>query len=139
MATTPIAMPRLGMTMEEGTVIEWPIPVGQRVEKGQVLLIIETEKAETEIEASTPGVFRHSFAEPGETLPCGALLGALTDDADEDFDAASFEESYTPPPGSLAEAPAPAETSAAPAPTASAQKRGDRKAVAPAAMARKEG
>jgi pyruvate/2-oxoglutarate dehydrogenase complex dihydrolipoamide acyltransferase (E2) component len=34
-------MPKLGMTMEEGTVVEWRIAVGERIEKGELLLIIE--------------------------------------------------------------------------------------------------
>ena len=76
MAAIAIVMPRLGMTMEEGTVVEWPIPIGGRVEKGETVLIIETEKAESEIEATLSGTLRHVYAEPGETLRCGVLLAA---------------------------------------------------------------
>lgn len=88
---TPIAMPKLGITMEEGTVVEWPLAVGEPVAKGQVVLIIESEKAEVEIEAAAGGFVRHYFAEPGDTLPCGALLGAITETADESFDPDGFE------------------------------------------------
>ena len=56
-------MPKLGLTMQEGTVIEWPIAIGVRVEKGEVVLIIESEKAEIEIEATESGVFRHVYGE----------------------------------------------------------------------------
>lgn len=87
---TAIAMPRLGMTMEEGTVVEWPLAVGDRVEKGDVVLIIESEKAETEVEAVASGFFRHVYVEAGETVACGALLGAITETADEPFDADAF-------------------------------------------------
>ena len=79
-------MPRLGMTMEEGTIVDWPLSVGARVRKGDIVLVIETEKAETEIEATEEGILRHLFAEAGETLPCGALLGVLTETAEEPFD-----------------------------------------------------
>ncbi len=49
---TPVRMPRLGMTMTEGTVVDWPVPVGERVEKGQTVVVIESEKNEAGIEAT---------------------------------------------------------------------------------------
>lgn len=90
MATHAIAMPRLGMTMEEGTVVLWPIAIGGAVAKGQIVLVIETEKAESEIESHCSGTLRHVYVEPGEVAPCGALLAAVTDSADEAFDAQAF-------------------------------------------------
>lgn len=87
---TAISMPKLGMTMEEGTVVEWPLEPGDTIEKGDTVLIIESEKAEVEIESPTGGTFRHRYIEEGETVPCGALLAAITDTADEPFDADIF-------------------------------------------------
>ena len=83
---TPIAMPKLGITMEEGTIVEWPRAIGDHVQKGEVVLVIESEKAEVEIEASASGYVRHLYAEVGDTLECGAILGAITESAEEDFD-----------------------------------------------------
>ncbi len=87
---TPIVMPKLGMTMREGTVVDWPFEAGDEVEKGEVVLVIESEKAEVEIEATASGVLRHFYVESGETVPCGTLLAALTDSLDEDFDVEAF-------------------------------------------------
>ncbi len=87
---TPIAMPKLGLTMSEGKVIAWPIPLGEHVDKGQTVLIIESEKAEVEIEATAAGILRHIYVEPEEVVPCGSLLGAITAGADEPFDAEAF-------------------------------------------------
>jgi 3-oxoadipate enol-lactonase len=87
---TAISMPRLGMTMEEGTVVQWPRTLGDAVEKGDLILVIESEKNEVDIEAPASGVFRHVYVEEGETVPCGALLGAITDTADEPFDVDGF-------------------------------------------------
>jgi len=83
-------MPRLGMTMEEGTVVAWPHSLGARVEKGELVLVIESEKNEVEIESPATGVLRHFYVEEGETVPCGTLLGAITETADESFDAEAF-------------------------------------------------
>ena len=46
-----IAMPRLGLKMTEGTVIEWRVAPGDLVLAGQVVLVIESDKAEVEVEA----------------------------------------------------------------------------------------
>ena len=87
---TPISMPKLGMTMQEGTVIEWLVPLGERVTKGQVLLLIESEKAQIEIEAPASGVLRHVYVEPDQTVPCGTLLAVLTETPDEPFDPEAY-------------------------------------------------
>ena len=78
------------MTMEEGTVIQWPLAVGASVEKGELVLIIESEKSEVEIEAPGSGIFRHAYIDEGETVPCGELLGAISESAEEAFDADAF-------------------------------------------------
>ncbi len=90
MGAHAIAMPSLGMTMEEGTVVAWPLVVGAEVAKGDVVLVIESEKTEHEVEAVASGFFRHVYVEEDETVPCGTLLGAITDTADEPFDADAF-------------------------------------------------
>jgi len=133
-------MPRLGMTMEEGTIVDWPLSVGARVRKGEIILVIETEKAETEIEATDEGILRHLFAETGETLPCGALLAVLTETAEEAFDPVAFRDAYVPPPGMVGEEKPGAGREDAPAPRAPESPRSGegsvaRKPVAPAARA----
>jgi 3-oxoadipate enol-lactonase len=140
MTTTAIAMPRLGMTMEEGTVIEWPIEVGRQVSKGDIVLVIETEKAVSEIEATLSGILRHVYVQPDETAPCGALLAAVTESADEAFDPVAFASAYVAPEGlgSASEEGVGASSEAA---SASDQKiaartAGERRAVAPAARAK---
>lgn len=89
---TPIAMPKLGMTMSEGAVLEWPIAVGGRVEKGQTVVVIESEKAQFEVEATTSGFLRHVYVapDPDVQVASGAVLGAITESLDEPFDAESF-------------------------------------------------
>ena len=96
MAATPISMPRLGMSMEEGRVVEWRIPIGHRIEKGEILLVIESEKSEVEIEAVAAGHLRHIYVELDETVPCGSLLAVLTEQLDEPFDAEALAAELAP-------------------------------------------
>ena len=95
---TPIAMPKLGMTMREGRVVAWPLAVGARVEKGQTVLVIESEKAEVEIEAPACRRAPPRLRRAGpDRSPCGTLLGAITGDADEPFDADAFRREHDRP------------------------------------------
>ncbi len=133
---TPIAMPKLGLTMSEGKVLDWPIPIGGAVEKGQTVLIIESEKAEVEVEATASGVLRHVYVDPDPEalLPCGSLLGAIADSMDDPFDADVFhQEHHHPEDVAATPAAAPAALPSS-APVAPAAKPG-RIAVAPAARA----
>lgn len=125
-----IAMPKLGMTMKEGTVLEWRAGIGDRVEKGQVILIIESEKAEVEIEATATGVLRHIYEEPEVTVPCGTFLAALTESSDEPFEPASWRETHE----RREAAPKPAaRVASAPAAPPGASARPGKQAVTPAA------
>lgn len=111
-----IVMPKLGMTMSEGTVLEWRVAIGDRVEKGRIILEIESEKTAAEIEATASGFFRHLYVEPEETVDCGTLLGALTETSDEAFDAEAFRAEHVatmkPPARSPRSAAAPAPSKA---------------------------
>jgi len=130
---TPIAMPKLGMSMQEGRVVAWPLPLGARVERSRTVVVIESEKAEVEIEATASGFLRHLYVAVDETVPCGSLLGALTETRDEPFDAEAFRAAHDRPLAALA--PAREDRRPAPAPAAPAQP-GARRAIAPAARAR---
>lgn len=94
---TAIRMPSLGMTMEEGTVVDWPRAIGAQVTKGDVVLVIENEKTETEVDAPASGFLRHLYVGVGETVPCATLLAAITETADEPFDADAFCKAETRP------------------------------------------
>lgn len=88
-------MPRLGLTMVEGTVVEWRAKPGDDVDKGQILLVIESEKVEVEVEAFAAGKLAAIYVEPGATVPIGSLLGAIVDST-EAFDRDVFEKSFVP-------------------------------------------
>ncbi len=67
-------MPKLGLTMEAGTITDWLVPDGAEVSENMAVLLIETDKVETEVEAGGAGILRQS-GEVGETYSCGERLG----------------------------------------------------------------
>jgi pyruvate dehydrogenase E2 component (dihydrolipoamide acetyltransferase) len=78
-------MPKLGMEMEDGTVLKWQYSEGEPVAEGAVLAEVESEKTTAEITAREDGVLRRILVEPGETVPTGAPLGVLAQ-AEEPID-----------------------------------------------------
>ena len=74
-----IAMPRLGWTMEEGTLVEWLVKHGDRVGLGEILFTVESDKALSEVESLDEGILHIPAGVPGEgaTVPVGTLLGYL--------------------------------------------------------------
>lgn len=74
--STEFQMPKLGLTMEEGTIVEWLVADGSEIAVGQPVLVIETDKTETEVEAAASGVL-HQTGAPGDTFACGASIGQV--------------------------------------------------------------
>lgn len=72
-----IVMPRMGLTMEEGTVLAWLKQAGETVRAGEPLFEIETDKTTVEIEAPASGVLASGLAAPGTTVPVGGVIGLL--------------------------------------------------------------
>ena len=75
-------MPKLGLTMTEGTITEWVVDAGQKVEKGSVVMLIETDKVEAEVEADADGIVQY-VANVGDTLEPGEVVGWLLADEEK--------------------------------------------------------
>lgn len=67
-------MPKFGMTMQEGTVSDWSIAVGDRVEEDQPLAGISTDKVDSDLEAPVAGTVTEILVEKGQTVPVGTVL-----------------------------------------------------------------
>ncbi len=75
-------IPKLGMTMEKGTISEWVVKDGEQVREEQVVLILETEKVAHEIVAPIAG-FLAVFGKTGEEYLCGIVIGAIAETKEE--------------------------------------------------------
>jgi len=71
-----VLMPQIGMTMQEGTITQWYKADGDKVEKGEPLFQIETEKLTNDIESTASGTLK-IIAKEGETILCGEEIGEI--------------------------------------------------------------
>jgi len=78
-----INMPRLSDTMEEGTVATWLKSVGDKVEEGDILAEIETDKATMEFESFNEGVLLHIGIEEGQTAKVDTLLAIIGEEGED--------------------------------------------------------
>jgi pyruvate dehydrogenase E2 component (dihydrolipoamide acetyltransferase) len=69
-------MPKLGLTMEEGTIVEWLVGDDTEVAEGTPVVRIETDKVETEVESSGDGRLHH-IGQPGQAYACGAVIAVF--------------------------------------------------------------
>jgi pyruvate/2-oxoglutarate dehydrogenase complex dihydrolipoamide acyltransferase (E2) component len=74
---TEILLPKLGFSMNEALLVEWMVPDGAAVKKGQAIYGLESEKAVQEIEAIEDGVLK-ILKPAGETYEVGTLIGEIS-------------------------------------------------------------
>src|SRR6267142_2276785 len=84
MAVTKVVMPKLSDAMESGKIIKWLKEEGDRIQGGDILAEVETDKADVEMEAFGSGVLRKILVPAGELAPVGSLIGVIAE-ADEDI------------------------------------------------------
>lgn len=73
-----IKLPRLGETMEEGTITAWHKRQGDPVSKGDVLFSVETDKSTVDVESFFTGELTEICCEAGRTVPVGFVVALLT-------------------------------------------------------------
>jgi pyruvate dehydrogenase E2 component (dihydrolipoamide acetyltransferase) len=110
-----VVMPQMGADMKEGTVLRWLKSEGEEVERGETIAEIETDKANVEIEAFDPGVFRKVLVPEGDTVEVGTIIAVIAGPSDDISAYLSGEKrtSTAPPPAQTAAAPSPAAEPAA--------------------------
>jgi pyruvate dehydrogenase E2 component (dihydrolipoamide acetyltransferase) len=126
---TDILMPALSPTMEEGTVAKWLVKLGDKVEAGQVIAEIETDKATMEVEAGDEGVVSEILVEAGtEGVKVNAPIARLSGDDETPVAPTAHARGATgaePPSPSEPTGPSPAPAAAEPPPGAPSQSAGE--------------
>jgi len=89
---TEVQMPKLGQTMEEGTVETWLKKEGEYVTRGEPLFEVTTDKATLEVEAFVEGTLLKIFVPEGETVPVNSVIAYVGEEGEE------VPESPPPPP-----------------------------------------
>jgi pyruvate dehydrogenase E2 component (dihydrolipoamide acetyltransferase) len=124
---TPVTMPMLGLTMEEGTVAEWLKRVGESVTKDEPLLTVEMDKGTIEVPSPASGVLSRIIVQPGQTVAVKTLIAEIGAPGEAPTGGptaapagppAPAEPSTWVAPGALSAQPSPAAPSAQPSPTA---------------------
>jgi pyruvate dehydrogenase E2 component (dihydrolipoamide acetyltransferase) len=75
-------MPSLGAEMEAGRLVEWRVKPGDRVKRGDIVAVVDTDKASVEVEIWESGVLEEIRVKPGERVPVGTVLATLRSEAD---------------------------------------------------------
>ena len=75
-----VKMPSLGYDMEEGKVQSWLKKIGDKVERGEALAEIETDKTTVEMEAMASGTLVEILSEAGTEAPVGAVIAIIEDE-----------------------------------------------------------
>jgi pyruvate dehydrogenase E2 component (dihydrolipoamide acetyltransferase) len=70
-------MPSLGADMEAGTLLEWRVAPGDAVRRGDIVALVDTEKAEVEVEIFAAGIVEELIVHAGQEVPVGALLARV--------------------------------------------------------------
>jgi pyruvate dehydrogenase E2 component (dihydrolipoamide acetyltransferase) len=115
LATHDIFMPALSSTMTEGKIVEWLKQPGQRVERGDSVLVVESDKADMDVEAFHGGFLAAVLMPAGGTAPVGETIGLIVDSEAEI--AAAAANAPAAPAATSPAATAPASPAPSPAPT----------------------
>jgi len=137
-ALKAFTMPKWGIEMSEGMIGEWMVAEGRDFARGDVLTLIETDKITNEVEAEADGRFVRILAQPGETLPVGALLAVFGDAADYPGAIDAFVAAFRPADARMAADTDDLVTPAAGQPALAVATIPDSVAISPAARARAE-
>lgn len=83
-------LPSLGADMDEGTLLEWQVHPGDKVEKGQVVAVVDTSKAAVDVECWQEGTVADLLVQPQEKIPVGTVLALLLEAGETAADAEKY-------------------------------------------------
>ncbi|MFN9661295.1 MAG: biotin/lipoyl-containing protein, partial [Cyanobacteriota bacterium] len=118
MATHDIFMPALSSTMTEGKIVQWLKKPGDRVARGESVLVVESDKADMDVESFQEGFLAVVLVEAGGTAPVGDTIGLIAESEAEIAEVRAKAQVAPPVAPASPPAPAPAAPAAPAAPVA---------------------
>lgn len=79
-----VVMPKMGESLQEGTIIKWLKGVGEQVDRDEMILEISTDKVDTEVPSPVAGVIKEILAEENQTIEVGEVIAMIETDAEEE-------------------------------------------------------
>ena len=134
MSVTPVILPKLGLTMDEGRLVAWLKKEGDHVDAGEALFEVETDKATMEVESPVAGYVRRLLAAGGDDIPVTAVIALISTTADEPI--ADEPMGMAAPDAVATPAPEPERPEAPAAATVPSEAASDRVVASPAARKR---
>jgi len=83
MSIHEVFMPALSSTMTEGKIVSWVKSPGDKVEKGETVVVVESDKADMDVESFYEGFLAHILVQAGETAPVGAAIAYVAETQEE--------------------------------------------------------
>jgi len=90
-----VLMPKLGLTMEEGRIVEWKKDEGDRIARKEILYVVETEKITYDVESPETGILGRIVVKKGETVKVGAVVAYILLPGEDALDINSGQETGT--------------------------------------------
>ncbi|MBP0015410.1 MAG: 2-oxo acid dehydrogenase subunit E2 [Roseofilum sp. SBFL] len=125
-----VFMPALSSTMTEGKIVSWEKSLGDKIEKGETVVIVESDKADMDVESFYEGYLATIIVDAGGVAPVGEAIAFI---AETEAEIETAKQQAKSAPAAAAPAPAPAPVAAAPAPVAATARSNGRTIASPRA------
>lgn len=109
-----VIMPKMGESLQEGTIIKWTKKVGDKVERDETILEISTDKVDTEVPSPVEGILAEILAAENQTVEVGKVIARISTGGDVKVVSASRQATPAAQEPKITEAPQPKETTVAP-------------------------
>jgi pyruvate dehydrogenase E2 component (dihydrolipoamide acetyltransferase) len=92
-----MVMPKLGLNMKEGKILEWYKKEGDKVSKGEAVLSVETDKVATDVDAPGGGILSRAWGQKGDTVCVGQVVALISQEGEDITDVvAQIENGFSP-------------------------------------------
>ncbi len=105
-------LPSLGADMDQGRLAEWKVKPGDEVTKGSIIAVVDTSKSAIDVESWHEGTVHELLAQPGDTIPVGAVMALLLEPGETPEQAAAWKREHAALPAAVSDPAAPVSSAA---------------------------